>query len=487
MPKNVFQPKVDNKTEPQQKRNKFPVNQVSLQREPPASNCSLCGGDRHPLYLCPSYKAMAQEQRHSDVKENQLCYNCLSRGHKTKDCKSSHRCYKCSKHHHTSLHRDTQSVNATQTPNSPPTVDQSSSTSFVASLSPASINSSVSTAEATLQMTSQMVIQAPNGKQLLVRALLDTGASISLITRKVTKLLQLKGDSHKFNIVGAQGVDTGTATGSATFMVKAVNSESSPLSLTAAIVPKVTCDLPLQGASGVKSLPHIKELQLADPHFDKPGRIDLLVGCNILRDILDSEIRRGDKLQPIARKTTFGWVIMGRYSPDERKEVKEIAMATCHTDTPPSLDDLLKRFWETEEISKFSPCYTPEEKQVLKHYETNHSFLSTVGRYQVKLPKKSGESELGESRQQAVKRFFSNERNLKIKGTLQNFNDVVKEYIDLGHAEPVPLNEAFYMPMHGVHKESSSTTKLRVVFDASAKSSSGVSLNGGSYNIPLYY
>ncbi len=153
------------------------------------------------------------------------------------------------------------------------------------------------------------------------------------------------------------------------------------------------------------------------------------------------------------------------------------------TDTPPSLDDLLKRFWETEEISKCSPCYTPEEKQVLKHYETNHTFLSTVGRYQVKLPKKSGEPELGESRQQAVKRFFSNERYLKIKGTLQNFNDVVKEYIDLGHAEPVPLNEAisgnstFYMPMHGVHNESSSTTKLRVVFDASAKSSSGVSLN----------
>ncbi len=74
---------------------------------------------------------MAQEQRHSHVKENQLCYNCLSRGHKTKDCKSSHRCHKCLKHHHTSLHRDTQSVNATQTPNSPPTVDQSSSTSLL--------------------------------------------------------------------------------------------------------------------------------------------------------------------------------------------------------------------------------------------------------------------------------------------------------------------------------------------------------------------
>ena len=40
-----------------------------------------------------------------------------------------------------------------------------------------------------------------------------------------------------------------------------------------------------------------------------------------------------------------------------------------------------------------------------------------------------------------------------------------------------PVNNSYYLPMHGVHKSSSSTTKLRVVFDGSAPSSTGVSLN----------
>ena len=54
----------------------------------------------------------------------------------------------------------------------------------------------------------------------------------------------------------------------------------------------------------------------------------------------------------------------------------------------------------------------------------------------------------------------------------------------MNHAELVPSadlerprEEVFYLPMHAVVKESSSTTKIRAVFDASAKSSSGVSLN----------
>ena len=61
----------------------------------------------------------------------------------------------------------------------------------------------------------------------------------------------------------------------------------------------------------------------------------------------------------------------------------------------------------------------------------------------------------------------------------ENYSAVFKEYLDLGHLTEVknPTNDGFYLPHHAVIKETSATTKLRVVFDGSAKTSSGISVN----------
>ena len=71
-----------------------------------------------------------------------------------------------------------------------------------------------------------------------------------------------------------------------------------------------------------------------------------------------------------------------------------------------------------------------------------------------------------------------------MKKQFDQFNEVMQEYFDLGQAELVlreyvnaPTSEVFYLPMYAVHKQSSTTTRIRAVFDASMKSASGVSLN----------
>ena len=58
----------------------------------------------------------------------------------------------------------------------------------------------------------------------------------------------------------------------------------------------------------------------------------------------------------------------------------------------------------------------------------------------------------------------------------------MKEFIALGHTGKMPNGELnnphnFYLPHHCVFKEDSFTTKLRVVFYASAKTTSGFSVN----------
>ena len=119
---------------------------------------------------------------------------------------------------------------------------------------------------------------------------------------------------------------------------------------------------------------------------------------------------------------------------------------------------------------------------MVSHFANHHTYLPT-GRYQVTLPRKTESWVLGESRKQPLQRFQTNERSIMKRGTWKAFQEVIQQYLDLGHAEPVTSdsvtnlpNEHYYLPVHGVTKSSSTTTKLRVVFDASAKTSTNISL-----------
>ena len=261
----------------------------------------------------------------------------------------------------------------------------------------------------------------------------------------------------------------------------AVGPNKRKIGITAIVVPKVTCDLPLAPVPFQLNWEHLADLTLADHGFRQPGRIDMLLGVDVFLDVLRHGRRSGLPESPTALETEFGWVLCGSTGPASSSSAH--ACVTTFHSTVTSGDDVLRQFWEIEETPADHSILSTEERTVVRHFESNHS-RSKEGRFVIPLPRNPSAKQIGESRSQAVRRFLSPERSLTAKGRFKELDDVMQEYLDLGHAEPIsstdlerPIEETFYLPIHAVYKAASTTTRVRAVFDASAKSSTGASLN----------
>ena len=428
-------------------------------------HCVLCKTNKHPLYACTKFKSLPHDKMLSTLKENSLCLNCLRPGHFVRECQSAHRCRKCQKPHHTLLH-----------------VEPKESPSPVNPVNSVTSNVATGVSSNPLLMTCWVLIQAPDGSTMKVRALLDSASSASFISERLTQVLRFPRTTQRMQISGVAGLSHGVPVQSITqFTVAPVTSPHDRSSVSAIVVPRVTCDLPVSPVTFKSSWKHLTDIPLADPEFGCPGRIDLLLGVDIFVSSLLHGRRTGPPGSPTAFETKFGWVLAGSIeagNPCPNRITTHHACTSLLTG-----DDLLRKFWEIEESPRDQANLSQEERAVVQHFETNHRRTQS-GRFVVPLAKNPHAPPLGESRAQAVRRFHSLERSLHSKNEFSAFNDVMQEYFDMCHAEPVPLTDleksekdVFYLPMHAVKKESSSTTKIRAVFDASSKSTSGVSLN----------
>ena len=106
------------------------------------------------------------------------------------------------------------------------------------------------------------------------------------------------------------------------------------------------------------------------------------------------------------------------------------------------------------------------------------------GRFVVKLPFLHNPPELGDSLSIAIKRFQFLEKRFEKDPLLKTkYIEFMKDYETKGHmikisdSKQLSLKSAFYLPHHGIFQQSVNKVKLRVVFDASAKSSNNRSLN----------
>lgn len=208
-----------------------------------------------------------------------------------------------------------------------------------------------------------------------------------------------------------------------------------------------------------------------------------MIGAEFFQSLLETgKIKLGDD-EPTLQNTALGWVLAGPM-PTRSCRSPDISVLVCSRNSISSLNENVTRFWNIEEIKseRSVQIISKNESKGERMFET--ATRDESGRFIVHLPICDSINELEESRQIAEKRLLALERLFKGNDILQQrYTEFMREYIDLGHMSPVPSTKnaselpVIYLPHHGVIRETSTTTKLRVVFDASAKSSSGKSLN----------
>mgnify|MGYP005980598039 FL=1 len=223
-------------------------------------------------------------------------------------------------------------------------------------------------------------------------------------------------------------------------------------------------------------------MSLADPNFNKSTSIDLLIGAEHFWQIIGNEEINIFNKQVHLRETAFGWVVAGKIA---NTCTQGFVGCTRKFGKDEALNQQLTKFWEMEEQVTNTSTMSVEELACERHfYKTVRRDPS--GRFVVRLPFKTDVSHLDRSDNIALKQFHSLENRLNNKPQLKSdYIKFMQEYTDLGHMQlitnssDVNVNKqySYYLPHHAVVKESSSTTRVRVVFNASSKTSTGISLN----------
>jgi hypothetical protein len=246
------------------------------------------------------------------------------------------------------------------------------------------------------------------------------------------------------------------------------------------VIPKITENLPLKTISpSFLEIP--KNISLADPKFFESSQIDLLIGAGSFWKLLCI----GQVISPRGltfQRTHFGFIAGGTFGNPEFNNTTTCNLAaTIKPET--NLEKQVQNFWNLEEIPSIvgdTEKLSVEEIACERHFQENTTGDSE-GRFVIRLPFKNNNLTIGDTKNASLKRFYGIERKLcndpEMKTQYSNF---MSEYLDLNHMEESKIankNECVYLPHHAVVKESSTTTKLRVVFDGSLKSSNGFSLN----------
>ncbi|XP_043862779.1 uncharacterized protein LOC122756631 [Drosophila santomea] len=245
------------------------------------------------------------------------------------------------------------------------------------------------------------------GTNYRARALIDSGSEATFISERLFNLIKLPFRNTQTQVSGLNHSVSAKSSKLCHFGIRSPTKPGLQLDTEAYVLPELSGKLPSYPIPR-NSLKDLPALRWADPTFFESSQIDVLIGADILPSIMMDGTRQNICGSLLGQETIFGWVLTGLISKGNPKRVASFTTQVHQIGDPDSLDTLLSKFWEVEDLP------------------------------------------------------------------------VKMEYLDLGHIKEVPPTHnspSYHLPHHAVVKPESTTTKLRVVFNASSPSANGTSLN----------
>ena len=431
--------------------------------------CVFCESKTHYSDQC---KVISEyEQRIDFLKKNRKCFKCTKGGHQSKNCHVRVRCFTCKGNHHSAVCRKGGKHENTNKKDEKVTL-------------------LVSDKQTVLLQTANVLIPRKhdnNCKQ--TKILLDSCSQQTYVSESLVEALKLKPIREVEMIVKAFG-EKGKQMKLKEYeiLLKSQTKKKNSITIKALSVPVPNICTPISGQHVSKTVmmhPFLRDLELADDGSNDSSEIDILIGADVYWDIVTGEVKKEESTCLVAVKSIFGWILNGPVtfldSSTSMCTPSAHVMKIQNYETNVELHEAMSRFWDLDVIG-----ISENETTLHEQVENNVKFVN--GRYSTSLPFKEENPDIPKNYNISMKRLNSLHSRLKRNpDVLKKYDDVIQEQIKLGIVEEVSASceaeeSLTYLPHREVIREEKSSTKLRIVFDASAKSRS----NSHSLNTALY-
>ena len=294
------------------------------------------------------------------------------------------------------------------------------------------------------------------------RALLDTGAGSSYASARLINALHKQPTETKTKRIEMMLGSTTTKVEIYNVKIKSIDGDfSMDVNVTKVDKPQLMhLDNP-NYETLLKKHSYLNGVQINDVDVNPHLPVHVVLGASEYAAIKTKTAPRvGSPGQPVAERTLLGWTIM---SPGREVDTAPLLLTSSKSIDYDQLCSL--------DVLGLADSPVGDQREVYQEFKEQLT-RSPEGWYETGLPWKGDHPELPTNKTGSVRRLQQLVKKLERDNNYTAYNNVIQEQIEQGIVEVAPevaVGNEFYLPHKAVIRQQAESSKLRVVYDASAK------------------